>query len=115
MTIIQINSSQEFQLQISKPPQPNIYILFYASLVNGKSWCPDCVAIDSLLEPLKALKNLVILQVFVGEREEWRSPLNFYKNSSFKVTRLPTLVEVESGKRWIEDEITAKVFESIQK
>ncbi|KAK6021503.1 hypothetical protein OSTOST_12824, partial [Ostertagia ostertagi] len=76
-----------------------VFVLFTGSKVDGKSWCPDCVAaeptIESVLhsEDAKSL-DATFITCFVGGREYWKNPTcPFRTDPAFKLTCVPTLIE----------------------
>ncbi|EFO83442.1 hypothetical protein CRE_03102 [Caenorhabditis remanei] len=94
-----------------------IVALFTGSkiLTTGKSWCPDCVVaepvIDQIIkEPPVSETDVHFITVFVGNREVWRDPaVGFRTDPSLKLTCIPTLLEVgKKAKRLTEDQLTNK-------
>ncbi|RCN44153.1 hypothetical protein ANCCAN_09841 [Ancylostoma caninum] len=77
-----------------------VFVLFTGSKIDGKSWCPDCVAaepvIDSILHSSdgKSL-DATFVTCYVGAREYWKDPAcPFRTDKDFKLTCVPTLIEV---------------------
>jgi Eukaryotic protein of unknown function (DUF953) len=113
MPIIEIYSPEAYNSALES--LPNGYILFFASKVNQKSWCPDCEAIEQDLQVFHT-SSTVLIKVYVGDSSEWRSNVNYFRNlKEYKITNLPTLVCRKSKQMWIEEEITSNVLEAIQK
>ncbi|KAL5322677.1 hypothetical protein ACEPPN_010652 [Leptodophora sp. 'Broadleaf-Isolate-01'] len=70
------------------------FVVVYASLVNGKSWCGDCRDAESFVNSKFASGEDVVKVVYAGQRDEWRKQDNPWRAAPFKITNLPTLVKV---------------------
>ncbi|KAI0081080.1 hypothetical protein K474DRAFT_1588315 [Panus rudis PR-1116 ss-1] len=86
---------------------PEKFLIFYSSrLPDGSLWCPDCVAVDDVVQktfgPPDAPSALV---VYVGQRPEWKSPSNPFRADPYNVGSIPTIIRVDDGKRLVEGEI----------
>ena len=79
----------------------NFFVLFTGSKgAAGKSWCPDCVAAEPVIDQaLSSLSSYVFLECPV-DREEYRSPDYVYRTDDrIKLRCVPTLRRVSpSGK-----------------
>ncbi|CAD6199778.1 unnamed protein product [Caenorhabditis auriculariae] len=69
------------------------------SLSTGKSWCPDCVEAEPVVEKfvknLKTDEDLVFITCFVGNRDTWKSSDSpFRTDPNLKLTSIPTLLNV---------------------
>ncbi|KAH7348507.1 hypothetical protein BKA65DRAFT_427537 [Rhexocercosporidium sp. MPI-PUGE-AT-0058] len=69
------------------------FVVVYASLMNGKSWCGDCRDAESFVNSKFASGEDVVKVVYAGQRDEWRKQDNPWKAAPFKITNLPTLVK----------------------
>ena len=78
-----------------------LFILFTGAVVaeTGKSWCPDCVAADPIIEAcLDGLMGSILL-VCPVIREEYRNPEYLYrKHPVFKIACVPTFIKYGDGK-----------------
>ncbi|CAL1301763.1 unnamed protein product [Larinioides sclopetarius] len=85
----------------------SLFVLFCGSKDDkGKSWCPDCVAAEPIIEEgLKiAPEDSVFIYCSVGDRTYWKDPNNeFRKDPNFKLTSVPTLVKWNTPRR-LDDE-----------
>ncbi|EYC39075.1 hypothetical protein Y032_0677g1437 [Ancylostoma ceylanicum] len=77
-----------------------VFVLFTGSKVDGKSWCPDCVAAEPVIDSIlhgnegKSL-DATFVTCYVGAREYWKDPAcPFRTDKDFKLTCVPTLIEV---------------------
>ncbi|KJH46236.1 hypothetical protein DICVIV_07715 [Dictyocaulus viviparus] len=111
MLEVTVNGYNELQKVISTM-NGRVFILFTGSKVNGKSWCPDCVeaepVVDSVIkdETFKSL-NATFITCFVGAREYWKDPAcPFRTDPSLKLTCIPTLLEMNrKHKRIVETQL----------
>lgn len=92
-----------------------VFILFTGSKVDGKSWCPDCVKAEPIVESVvhsaegKAL-DATFITCYVGAREYWKDPAcPFRTHPAFKLTCVPTLVE--NGKK-VRESIMLQLLDS---
>ncbi|PPQ63826.1 hypothetical protein CVT24_009776 [Panaeolus cyanescens] len=76
---------------------PERYIIFYSSIVDGKMWCPDCVAVDKLVKEVFSEDGPAALIVYVGERSQWKNPTNVYHQHPWNITNIPTIVKQKDG------------------
>eukprot|EP01083_Nonionella_stella_P194434 717207_1 len=83
-----------------------IFLLFCGSLINGKSWCPDCVASKPVIEQNMKYVNKdtdTFITVYVGDLRYWKDKNNpFRTDKRFKVTGVPTLLQYGTQKRLVE-------------
>ncbi|EAU92534.1 hypothetical protein CC1G_06545 [Coprinopsis cinerea okayama7 len=95
---------------VSLQTVPEKYLIFYASVVDGKMWCPDCVDVDPLIqEAFSGEDKPGALLVYVGNRTQWKTPSNIFRQAPWKVTGVPAIVKVKDGhpgERIVEGEIT---------
>ncbi|KAJ1530747.1 hypothetical protein ONE63_005601 [Megalurothrips usitatus] len=90
-----------------------IFAEFYgAHDSSGKSWCPDCVKAEPIVEEVmksSAPSTAHFLHVSVGERSEWRDPnCPFRTDSSLKLTCIPTLIEWGTSRKLLEEDCADK-------
>ena len=75
----------------------DIYVLFTGNKTadTGKSWCPDCVAAEPVIEKaLKDLDDAVFVYCHVGDRPTWKDPQNVFRTDpKLRLTGVPTLVK----------------------
>ncbi|TVY84084.1 Thioredoxin-like protein Clot [Lachnellula suecica] len=81
---------ESFQSSSIKPS----FVVVYASLTDGRSWCGDCRAAEPLVNAKFADRTDVLKVVYAGQRDEWRKADNQWKKAPFSVTNLPTLIKV---------------------
>ncbi|KAI0695648.1 hypothetical protein BC835DRAFT_1273059 [Cytidiella melzeri] len=83
------------------------YLIFYSSCdENGKMWCPDCRAVEEIVQKTFSSPNGPSgLIVYVGQRTEWKSLSNPFRGEPWKVESIPTVIRVEDGARLVLDEI----------
>ncbi|KAF8665272.1 hypothetical protein AX16_000293 [Volvariella volvacea WC 439] len=78
---------------------PEEYLIFFSSIVDGKLWCPDCVAVDRTIQnvfsPDDGPSGLI---VYVGDRPTWKSPTNKYRSDLWNVQSVPTVIKIKDGK-----------------
>lgn len=85
-----------------------VIVMFAGSLDDtGKSWCPDCVVAEPVVESvIKVSKeDFYFLVVRVGARNEWKAPdCPFRKDKRTLLKSIPTLLEWGQQKRLEESE-----------
>ncbi|EFX06600.1 duf953 domain containing protein [Grosmannia clavigera kw1407] len=74
------------------------YLVVYAGLINGRSWCGDCRTAEPYLERKFAQKDAQV--VYAGDPQKWRRTDNPFRQGPFNVTNLPTLLKVTSDGQW---------------
>ncbi|KAK6053416.1 hypothetical protein COOONC_09079 [Cooperia oncophora] len=114
MREITVNGYEEVKDALSSA-DGRVFILFTGSKVDGKSWCPDCVAAEPVIESVvnsEDAKSLgaTFITCFVGAREYWKDPnCPFRTDPKFKLTCVPTLIEWDKKhKRLTENQLTNK-------
>ncbi|KAL6307697.1 hypothetical protein BKA93DRAFT_727092 [Sparassis latifolia] len=83
------------------------FVIFYSSRdEGGELWCPDCRAVDELIQsafgPDTGHSGLV---VFVGQRSEWKSPSNPFRGNPWNVQSVPTIIRIRDGARLVDTDI----------
>ncbi|RDX51902.1 hypothetical protein OH76DRAFT_1346010 [Lentinus brumalis] len=84
------------------------YLIFFSSRdESGKPWCPDCRAIEGLLEeafgPAESPSAMIL---YVGQRSAWKTPANPYRAPPWSVQSVPTIVRTRDGARLADEEIS---------
>ncbi|KAH9858329.1 hypothetical protein C2E23DRAFT_177243 [Lenzites betulinus] len=87
------------------------FLIFYASRdANGRLWCPDCVAVENLVQqtfgPSDGPSGVL---VYVGQRADWKSPSNAFRAGPWHLNSIPTIIRTRDGARLVEDEITERL------
>ncbi|TDG42690.1 hypothetical protein AWZ03_010888 [Drosophila navojoa] len=88
-----------------------IYMYFFGEKDSkGRSWCPDCVAVEDLVETAfreYAHPNSLIYTVNVGDRDAWKdkSPANKFRQSPFNLTVIPALLRWNNSERLDGDQL----------
>ncbi|KAF8204029.1 hypothetical protein BJ912DRAFT_1052777 [Pholiota molesta] len=77
---------------------PDRYVIFYSSVVDGEMWCPDCRAVEQLVKETFSDESLSGLIVYVGDRTQWKTPSNIYRQEPWHITSVPTIVKQIDGK-----------------
>ncbi|KAG6332070.1 hypothetical protein ID866_7024, partial [Astraeus odoratus] len=87
------------------------FLVFFSSRLDGKLWCPDCVAVERLInQTFTAKESPPALLVYVGQRDEWRSKDNIFRGAPWHLTAIPTIIKLnEAG-----DEIDRLVENDVQ-
>ncbi|EXJ87076.1 hypothetical protein A1O3_04034 [Capronia epimyces CBS 606.96] len=73
------------------------FLVVYAGLTNGRSWCGDCRQAEPFLNKKFADPERNATVVYAGSPQEWRSPDSPWRQPPFNVTNLPTLLKVTSN------------------
>jgi len=79
---------------------PEHFVIFYSSITaeDSQMWCPECRAVEKLVkETFSADDGPEALVVYVGNRDQWKSPLNIYRQKPWKLTNVPTIVRLQDG------------------
>ena len=113
--VIKVTSHDDYKRALESIKHENktaeIYSLFVADHVDGKSWCPDCVHSEPFIfsnfdsvagtSPNSSCK---LIYAHVGDRDVWRTPTNpFRVDPALQLKGVPTLLNVNSGAK-IDDE-----------
>lgn len=98
----------ELNLKLSDINTERIFLIFYGSLIDNKSWCPDSVKAKPFIdENIKYLNNKrdSLIIVYVGQKPEWKDKSNiFRKDERFKLVGVPTLLQYKTNKRLVVEE-----------
>ncbi|KAH7643603.1 thioredoxin domain-containing protein [Dermatophagoides farinae] len=100
MKQISIDDSQKLDNLIKENEDKKLILLFTGTKkANGKSWCPDCVVADPIIESVVKEttedQNMIFATVMVGDLPSWKSSDNgFRKHPKFAINCVPTLVNV---------------------
>ncbi|XP_030568378.1 thioredoxin domain-containing protein 17 isoform X1 [Drosophila novamexicana] len=88
-----------------------IYMYFFGEKDSkGRSWCPDCVAVEELVETAlreNAHPNSLIYTVDVGSRDAWkdRSDNNKFRLPPYSLSVIPSLLRWNSAERLEGDQL----------
>ena len=111
----EVTSYAEFNnvIESLKDLKAPIFAEFYgAHDSSGKSWCPDCVKAEPVVEDVmksSASQDTHFLHVSVGNRSEWRDPnCSFRSDSRLKLTCIPTLIQWGTSHRLLEEDCANK-------
>ncbi|OQR71514.1 thioredoxin domain-containing protein 17-like [Tropilaelaps mercedesae] len=83
-----------------------VYFVADRDAETNRSWCPDCVASDPVVEEaIKAVKpkaSSVLITCEVGDKPFWKNQANPFRTSEdLKVTSVPTLLCYGKEKRLV--------------
>lgn len=85
-----------------------IFALFSGSPgKDGKSWCPDCVAADPVIESClsKLPEDAVFIHCSVGDRPFWKDQHNVFRtNPDLRLKCVPTLMKIGKPQRLEEEQ-----------
>ncbi|KAH8276529.1 hypothetical protein KR044_004241 [Drosophila immigrans] len=87
-----------------------IYMYFFGEKdKNGVSWCPDCVAVEQIVDTAfreKAHSNSLIFSVDVGNREVWKDDkTNKFRLPPFNMSEIPSLQRWNGAERLDGDQL----------
>ncbi|PWN32210.1 thioredoxin-like protein [Meira miltonrushii] len=72
-------------------------ILFFAS--GDPPWCPDCRDVDPTIRKVFDNNSSPTLNVVkVGDRPTWKDPSNKWRSEPYRVSEIPTLIQLVDGK-----------------
>jgi thiol-disulfide isomerase/thioredoxin len=95
---IQVTSDPPFSvattLKANATPTHASFLVVYASLLDGKSWCPDCRQAEPVFNKVFESKPDAVRIVYAGQRAEWKDPANPWRQAPFSVKGVPTLIKV---------------------
>ncbi|KRX78869.1 Arginyl-tRNA--protein transferase 1 [Trichinella sp. T6] len=120
MPIKDLKGYQSLSAEIDRLKGKVVFLLFTGSKDNfGKSWCPDCVKADKIIEKYaeKLDADSVLIRCDVGDRSTWKNPENeFRTDKTFHITAIPTLMKLGTEKRLVEEqcyseELVSMLFE----
>lgn len=88
----------------------NCFLVFFSSRMDGKLWCPDCVAVENLInETFAPESSPFAVLVYVGQKAEWKSQDNIFRKDPWCLTSIPTIVRLndagEEISRLVEDDL----------
>lgn len=100
MKKILVESFEQFEREfetLSNSAQ-NLSTAFYFVASNdkqtGTSWCSDCRKAKPIMDQVErefSDKKIVVVQINVGQRDEWKRENNPYRIGLLKVNAVPTL------------------------
>lgn len=115
--IIHTFGYDEYKKAAEENKGKSVFALFSGSAgEDGKSWCPDCVQADPVIEAClpELPEDAVFIHCGVGDRVFWKNQENaFRKDTSLRLTSVPTLVKLGSPQRLEEDQCADKELVSM--
>jgi hypothetical protein len=83
------------------------FLIFYSSYdENGKLWCPDCIAVQDLIQATFAPDDAPEASiVYVGQKAEWKTPSNIFRSEPWRIQCIPTIVRVRDDARLVDTQI----------
>jgi len=86
------------------------FVVFYASRNDdGVMWCPDCRAVEELVkETFEAEDSPSAIIIYVGQRDEWKTSKNRWRQQPWDIQSIPTIVRISDEERLVEGEITKR-------
>ncbi|BEJ11712.1 hypothetical protein CspHIS471_0201720 [Cutaneotrichosporon sp. HIS471] len=72
------------------------FLIFYSNIVNGQMWCPDCRAVEGIVEDAFDADDKPTCAIVWVERDEWKKP-NGAERVQWNLTGLPTIIRFEGG------------------
>jgi len=76
------------------------FLVFFSSRLPESDllWCPDCVAVEHLIRNTFDSENgLSAALVYVGQKSEWKTHDNVFRNEPWKVTAIPTIIKLNEA------------------
>lgn len=89
-----------------------IFVLFSGSLgTDGKSWCPDCVKANPVVQECLqyAPQSSLLIECGVGNREFWKDKSNVFR-TKLGIKCVPTLMLWGKGKKLEEADCAEQVL-----
>ncbi|KAI0718950.1 hypothetical protein C8T65DRAFT_803468 [Cerioporus squamosus] len=92
------------------------YLIFFSSRdESGKLWCPDCRVVEGLVaEAFGPAESPSATMLYVGQRSEWKTPVNPYRAHPWNVQSVPTIVRTRDGARLVDEEISQHLVSFIR-
>jgi len=99
-------SEDPAELSSVREAPEKILVFFSSRNEEGRMWCPDCRDVEQLIQDtFKTPDSPPALIVYVGQRSEWKTPSNPFRNDPFHLRAIPTVIRVDDGARLEESEI----------
>ncbi|KAJ7492350.1 hypothetical protein FB451DRAFT_1218029 [Mycena latifolia] len=93
--------------------RPEEFFIFYSDIVDGQMWCPDCRAVDDVVQKTFAgSESPAAVIVYVGNKPEWKAVDNLFRGEPFNIRSIPTIVRLKEKKevgRLVEGEINTRL------
>ncbi|XP_045173730.2 thioredoxin domain-containing protein 17-like [Mercenaria mercenaria] len=109
--IIRVQGYDAYKTAAKENAGKTLFALFTGSHgEDGKSWCPDCVTADPVVEASlsKLPADAVFIHCGVGDRDFWKDQSNvFRKDADLRLKSVPTLMKLGQPNR-LEEEQCAK-------
>jgi len=109
MTIRDLDFTPKSWQDIKEP-----FVIFYASRgKDGIMWCPDCRAVEGLVkDTFEAKDSPAAVIIYVGQRDEWKTPKNQWRGRPWGIQSVPTIVRTRDDERLVESEIEEEKLQS---
>jgi len=80
------------------------FVIFYASKGDdGIMWCPDCRAVKEIVEDtFDKDDGPSALIIYVGQKPEWKTPENEWRQQPWDIQTIPTIVRLSDGERLVD-------------
>ena len=111
---IKVEGFDAFNTEVNKVKGSGapVFVLFSGSKdAGGKSWCPDCVTAEPVVDAglTKAPEDAVFIYVGVGGRDFWKDPKCVFRtNSQTRLKSVPTLIKWGGPERLEESQCANK-------
>jgi len=109
---IAVEGCDAFFTEVEKHNGKTVYVMFSGSKTSdGKSWCPDCVTAEPVVNAQldQVTSDIVYIYCGVGERAFWKDKTNVFRtNPKLKLTSVPTLIKWKTPMRLTEAECASK-------
>ncbi|KIM70298.1 hypothetical protein SCLCIDRAFT_101513 [Scleroderma citrinum Foug A] len=78
----------------------NRFIVFFSSRVDGRLWCPDCVAVEGLVNNTFRPEHgqYYGVLVYVGQKAEWKSENCIFRREPWCITAIPTIMKLDKAR-----------------
>jgi len=91
----------------------DVFLLFSGSLdpATGKSWCPDCVTAEPVIDAAMASApdDAIFVHIHVGPRDFWKDPSCVFRTDPrVRLKGVPTLLKLGSQERLQEEQLMNK-------
>ncbi|KAI8997500.1 hypothetical protein BDB01DRAFT_771335 [Pilobolus umbonatus] len=95
MKSIRMNAINELDNAVNKAVNTGkpVFVLFFGTELpeTSQSWCPDCVIADPLIRKALSDKDVILLEVPVGNRDEWKGKPDHPYRVKYQIPAIPTL------------------------
>ncbi|KAH8817286.1 hypothetical protein F5884DRAFT_247180 [Xylogone sp. PMI_703] len=106
---VSTESPEEIANFLKSSPRTPVYVVVYSSATGGSFWCGDCRRAEPLVNAkFTSAAPGTVKVVHAGQRDEWRSKDNIWRQEPFLVTALPTIIKTTSSghlERLVEEDV----------